>query len=152
MPDDLLKRALDVTIEDIQDYVGGRGYRNQFESGWQALHIDQPFAGRAVTAQFMPTRADMVSAIQAEGKAEGRVGTGTNTWVINELVMGDTLVADGFGKIVGGTLIGSNLGSGIAAKNPFRFHIRRRHQGSGGKPGNPFSQWVLSRLRSWGLV
>ena len=116
LPDDLLKRALDVTIEDIQDYVGGRGYRNQFESGWQALHIDQPFAGRAVTAQFMPTRADMVRAIQAEGKAEGRVGTGTNTWVINELVMGDTLVADGFGKIVGGTLIGSNLGSGIAAR------------------------------------
>lgn len=116
VPDSLLKRALDVTIEDIQGYVSSRGYRNQYEGGWQALHIDQPFAGRAVTAQFMPTRADMVNAIQAEGKAEGRVGTGTNTWVINELVMGDTLVADGFGKIVGGTLIGSNLGSGIAAK------------------------------------
>jgi len=29
--------------------------------------------------------------------------------------MGDTMVCDGYGKIVEGTLIGSNLGSGIAA-------------------------------------
>ena len=56
----------------------------------------------------------MRSAIAAEGTKEGRV-SGTNSWVINELQMGDTMVADGFGKIVEGTLIGSNLGSGIAA-------------------------------------
>jgi regulator of RNase E activity RraA len=29
--------------------------------------------------------------------------------------MGDTMVADGYGKVIEGTLIGSNLGSGIAA-------------------------------------
>ena len=56
----------------------------------------------------------MAAAVAAEGKAEGRV-SGTNSWVINELQMGDTMVADGYGKIVEGTLIGSNLGSGIAA-------------------------------------
>ncbi len=115
VPDDLLKRALDTTIEDVWGYVRAQGYTNQFEGGWQALHIDQPFAGRALTAQFMPRRPDMANAIAAEGKAEGRVGGGTNSWVINELQMGDTLVADGFGKIIEGTLIGSNLGSGIAA-------------------------------------
>jgi len=71
-------------------------------------------AGRALTAQFMPSRPDMVRAVAAEGKAEGRV-SGTNSWVINELQMGDTMVADGYGKIIEGTLIGSNLGSGIAA-------------------------------------
>ena len=75
---------------------------------------DKPFAGRALTAQFMPSRPDMVRAVAAEGKAEGRV-SGTNSWVINELQMGDTMVADGYGKIIEGTLIGSNLGSGIAA-------------------------------------
>jgi regulator of RNase E activity RraA len=52
--------------------------------------------------------------VAAEGKAEGRV-SGTNSWVTNELKMGDTMVCDGYGKIVEGTLIGSNLGSGIAA-------------------------------------
>jgi len=56
----------------------------------------------------------MRNAVAAEGKAEGRV-SGTNSWVINELKMGDTMVADGYGKIIEGTLIGSNLGSGIAA-------------------------------------
>jgi regulator of RNase E activity RraA len=112
--DNLLERALDVSIEDMWDYLRGQGYTNQFESGWQALHKEKPFAGRALTAQFMPRRPDMAAAVAAEGKAEGRV-SGTNSWVINELQMGDTMVADGYGKIVEGTLIGSNLGSGIAA-------------------------------------
>jgi 4-hydroxy-4-methyl-2-oxoglutarate aldolase len=114
VPDSLLVRALDVSIEDIWDFLRGQGYVNQFETGWQALHADKPFAGRALTAQFMPRRPDMANAVAAEGKAEGRV-SGTNSWVINELQMGDTMVADGYGKIVEGTLIGSNLGSGIAA-------------------------------------
>jgi regulator of RNase E activity RraA len=114
VPDNLLERVLDVSIEDIWDYLRGQGYVNQFEGGWQALHIEKPFAGRALTAQFMPRRPDMATAIAAEGKTEGRV-SGTNSWVINELQMGDTMVADGYGKVVEGTLIGSNLGSGIAA-------------------------------------
>jgi len=112
--DGLLQRALDVSIEDVWDYLRAQGYTSQFEAGWQALHIEKPFAGRALTAQFMPQRPDMQAAIAAEGKSEGRV-SGTNSWVINELRMGDTMVADGYGKIVEGTLIGSNLGSGIAA-------------------------------------
>ncbi|HLH33818.1 MAG TPA: hypothetical protein VKX41_04040 [Alloacidobacterium sp.] len=114
VPDDLLKRALDVSIEDVWDYLREKGYRCQFEGGWQALHIDKPFAGRALTAQYMPLRPDMARAIKAEGKAEGRV-SGNNSWPINELKEGDVYVADGFGKIIEGTLIGSNLGSGIAA-------------------------------------
>jgi 4-hydroxy-4-methyl-2-oxoglutarate aldolase len=112
--DNLLERALAVSIEDIWDFLRGQGYVNQFDTGWQALHSDKPFAGRALTAQFMPQRPDMAAAVSAEGKKEGRV-SGTNSWVINELQMGDTMVADGYGKIIEGTLIGSNLGSGIAA-------------------------------------
>lgn len=114
VPDDLLKRALDVSIEDVWDYLREQGYHNQFEGDWQALHIEKPFAGRALTAQYMPLRADMQKAILAEGKAEGRV-SGNNSWPINELQIGDVYVADGFGKVVDGTLIGSNLGNGIAA-------------------------------------
>jgi regulator of RNase E activity RraA len=114
VPDGLLERALDVSIEDVWDYLRGQGYGNQFDGGWQALHIDKPFAGRALTAQFMPRRPDMAAAVAAEGKTEGRV-SGTNSWVIDELQMGDTMVVDGYGKIIEGTIIGSNLGSGIAA-------------------------------------
>jgi regulator of RNase E activity RraA len=112
--DDLIKRVVDISIEDLWDFLRANGYRNQFESGWQALHIEKPFAGRALTAQYMPTRPDMVKAIQAEGKAEGRVG-GNNMWPINECQIGDVYVADGFGKIIEGTLIGSNLGNAVAA-------------------------------------
>ena len=114
LPDALLKRAVDMSIEDVWDFLRSHGYQNQFEGGWQALHIEKPFAGRALTAQYMPTRPDMAKAITAEGKVEGRVG-GTNMWPINELQIGDVYVADGFGKIIEGTLIGSNLGNGIAA-------------------------------------
>ena len=111
--DDLLKRAVQLSIEDVWEFLRSKGYDNQFESGWQALHIEKPFAGRALTAQYMPTRPDMTAAIKAEGKAEGRVG-GNNMWPINELQIGDVYVADGFGKIVEGTLIGSNLGNAVA--------------------------------------
>ena len=103
-----------MSIEDVWEYLRGQGYTNQFEAGWQGLHIDKPFAGRALTAQFMPSPARHGRRVAAEGKTEGRV-SGTNSWVINELQMGDTMVCDGYGKIIEGTLIGSNLGSGIAA-------------------------------------
>lgn len=114
LSDALLERARDVSIEDVWDYLRRQGYNCQFESGWQALHSDKPLVGRALTAQYMPLRPDMRRAILAEGKGEGRVSF-NNSWPINELVMGDVYVADGYGKIIEGTLIGSNLGSGIAA-------------------------------------
>jgi len=112
--DDLLKRVLDVSIEDLWDYLRDKGYNCQFDTGFQMLHPDKPFAGRALTAQYMPLRRDMYEAIAAEGKREGRV-SGNNSWPIAELQIGDMYIADGFGKVVEGTLIGSNLGSGIAA-------------------------------------
>jgi len=73
LPDTLLKRAVDMSIEDIWDFLRAQGYQNQFEAGWQALHIEKPFAGRALTAQYMPIRPDMAKAIATEGKSEGRV-------------------------------------------------------------------------------
>jgi regulator of RNase E activity RraA len=129
LPDDLLKRAVDCTIEDIWGFLRQRGYVNQYESGWHMLHENRPFAGRALTAQYMPSRPDMTAAIDAEGKAEGRV-SGHNSWPIAELQDGDVYVADGYGKIVEGTLIGSNLGNGIYGKshNGFVFNASIRDQ------------------------
>ena len=117
LPDSLLERAKDMTIEDIWDFLQEHGYQNQFEPNCQALHDDKVMVGRAMTAQYMPTRADMQKAIDAEGKAEGRVfgrEVENNSWPIAELVEGDVYVADGYGKIEYGALIGSNLGNGIA--------------------------------------
>jgi 4-hydroxy-4-methyl-2-oxoglutarate aldolase len=97
--DDLLKRVVDVSIEDLWDYLRDKGYNCQFDTGFQMLHPDKPFAGRALTAQYMPLRRDMYDAIASEGKREGRV-SGNNSWPIAELQVGDMYVADGFGKVV----------------------------------------------------
>jgi len=35
LPDGLLKRAVDVSIEDVWDYLQEKGYRCQFDGGWQ---------------------------------------------------------------------------------------------------------------------
>ena len=112
-PTPLIERAKAMTMEDVWGYLRSHGYQNQFEGNWMALHEDKVMVGRALTAQYMPVRADMQKAITAEGKAEGRI-QGTNMWPIAELVQDDVYVADGWGKIEYGTLIGSNLGNGIA--------------------------------------
>lgn len=114
VPDSVIERARDLTIEDVWSYLRRHGYQNQFEGNWQALHMDKPIVGRALTAQYMPTRPDMTNAIMAEGKKEGFIAPGNNSWPIQILQHGDVYVADGYGKIEYGTLIGSNLGNGIA--------------------------------------
>jgi len=114
--DDILRRMKNIGIEDAWAVLRNEGYRNQFEGGWQMLHQDVLIVGRALTAQYMPTRPDVKKMIDEGGKAEGRIG-GSNSWPIDMLQKGDVYVADGMGKIVDGTLIGDNLGNSIFAKS-----------------------------------
>ena len=114
--DDILERMKSVSIEEAWGVLRNEGYHNQFEGGWKPLHDDVPIVGRALTAQYMPNRPDVADQIKKKGKADGRVGN-TNSWPIDMLVNGDVYVADCFGKIVDGTLIGDNLGNAIFAKS-----------------------------------
>ncbi len=116
VPDALLKRIKNISIEEAWGVLRNKGFENQFEGNWMMLREDQPFAGRALTAQYMPTRPDLEEVLKASGKKEGRIGS-SNSWPIDELKQGDVYVADGFGKIVDGTLIGDNLGNAIYAKS-----------------------------------
>ncbi len=116
VPDNILQRMKNISIEDAWAVLRNEGYRNQFEGGWQILHQDVPVVGRALTAQYMPSRPDVKKMIDDGGKAEGRIG-GSNSWPIDMLQKGDAYVADGMGKIVDGTLIGDNLGNSIFAKS-----------------------------------
>lgn len=113
--DSLVKRLANISLEDTWQYLMNQGYNNQFESGWKNIHPENVLVGRVVTAQFMPSRPDVDSIIKAKGKAEGRIGA-TNSWPIDLLKMGDVYVADGFSKVINGTLIGDNLGNAIYAK------------------------------------
>lgn len=116
IPDELLERARNIGIEEAWTVLKNEGYNNQFESGWKLVHDDVPVVGRAVTAVFMPSRPDMEKNIKERGARQGRKGN-TNAWPIEVLSKGDVYVADGFGKIKGGTLIGDNLGNSIYAKS-----------------------------------
>lgn len=114
--DDILKRMRNVSIEEAWGILRNEGYQNQFEAGWQMIHQDVPVVGRALTAQYMPARPDVRKTLEADGKAEGRIGA-SNSWPIDMLQKGDVYVADGFGKVIDGTLIGDNLGNSIYAKS-----------------------------------
>ena len=113
--DELLKRAAKINIDDAWTALKNAGYNNQFEGGWKLVNDTIPVAGRALTAMFMPSRPDVEKSIKDRGIQQGRKGN-TNAWPIDMLTKGDVYVADGFGKINGGTLIGSTLGNAIYAK------------------------------------
>jgi regulator of RNase E activity RraA len=114
--DDILRRMKRVSIEEAWATLRSHGYDNQFEGGWQMIHNEVPVVGRALTAQYMPTRAELAKRMLDRGHQEGRIGP-MNSWPIDALQLGDVYVADGFGKVHEGTLIGDNLGNSIFAKS-----------------------------------
>lgn len=117
VPDAILERLKNCTLEQIWGYLGRKGYRNQVEKDWLILKPGNTMVGRVVTAQFMPSRPDLDTLVREEGKAEGRSQHGgINIWPIDVLTKGDIYVADGYGKVKDGTLIGSSLGNAIYGK------------------------------------
>ncbi|MDH4092673.1 MAG: RraA family protein [Cyclobacteriaceae bacterium] len=115
--DDMLVRLQNATLEQIWGYLRNKGFNNQVESNWVILKPGETMVGRVVTAQFMPARPDLETYVKAQGLAEGRnQHGGKNIWPIDVLTKGDIYVADGFGKIKDGTLIGSSLGNAVYGK------------------------------------
>jgi len=116
--DELLGRLKNISIEEAWGFLRNRGYQNQYEGDWLIINPDEPMTGRVVTAQYMPLRPDLENYIKEQGKIENRAQQGgTNSWPIDILVEGDVYVADAYGKIIDGTLIGDNLGNSIYAKS-----------------------------------
>ncbi len=113
---ELLERLKKISIEEAWGYLRNKGYNNQFERGWKMIHDDKPFVGRALTAVYMPLRPEYNDRYLEKGKAEGRIGA-SNSWPIDMLQEGDVYVADCYGKVFEGTLIGDNLGNAIYAKS-----------------------------------
>lgn len=116
--DELLGRLKNISIEEAWGFLRNRGYQNQYEGDWLIINPDEPMTGRVVTAQYMPLRPDLENYIKEQGKIENRAQQGgTNSWPIDILVEGDVYVADAYGKIIDGTLIGDNLGNSIYTKS-----------------------------------
>ncbi|SMG49813.1 RraA family protein [Arenibacter troitsensis] len=117
IPDDLLERAKKIGIDDAWTVLENEGYKNQFEGNWKMVHDEVPVVGRALTALFMPSRPDVEKNIKERGiNSQGRKGN-TNSWPIEVLTKGDVYVADSFGKIDAGTLMGATLATSIYSKS-----------------------------------
>jgi 4-hydroxy-4-methyl-2-oxoglutarate aldolase len=116
--DAILERLKKISVEEAWGVLRNKGYQNQFENDWTIINPGEVMTGRVVTAQYMPLRPDLEKYVKTQGKAEGRGQQGgTNSWPIDILTNGDVYVADAYGKIVDGTLIGDNLGNSIYAKS-----------------------------------
>ncbi len=142
--DAILKRLKHVAMEEAWGYLRSKGFNNQYEGNWQIINPDSAMTGRVVTAQYMPSRPDLVKLIKQTGVSEGRDSSGgTNSWPINVLQPGDVYVADGYERIIDGTLIGSNLGNAIYAnsQNGVIFNASVRDM-AGLKEIKGFNGWV----------
>jgi len=123
--DDILKRMKNVSVTQAWGIVRDAGYLNCYENaaGWSVMYPDEAIVGRVLTAQYMPSHPDYNRLIMLQGRAEGRIGNlpvrqaGSNSWPIDMLKKGDVYVADCFGKVLDGTLIGDNLGNAIYANS-----------------------------------
>jgi regulator of RNase E activity RraA len=112
--DAILERLKNISIEEAWGVLRNKGFYNQFEGDWTIIHPEAAMTGRVVTAQYMPLRPDLEKYVKDQGIKENRSQKGgTNSWPIDVLVPGDVYVADGYGKIADGTLIGDNLGNSI---------------------------------------
>jgi 4-hydroxy-4-methyl-2-oxoglutarate aldolase len=112
VPDGLLRRLRHVSLEEAWGIVTAAGHRNKFEGDWHVMYPDRPMVGRALTAAFLPSSPELEKRMAAAAREAGLQGA-MNQFPIYMLAPGDVYVADGFGKVEDGTLIGDNLGQAI---------------------------------------
>jgi regulator of RNase E activity RraA len=117
--DSHLARLSKVTIEEAWEFLMAKGYENQFENfsgtnenSWVIIHPEQEMIGRVFTAQYMPMRFDFDDYLQEVGKKQG-INRVNNNLPVTSLSEGDIYVADSFGKIADGTLLGDAVGGTV---------------------------------------
>jgi len=120
VPDALLEKLRDMSAEEVLG-LNQRGYRNQWEAGWQVLHPAKTMVGRAVTLQLMPLRPDVSEVDQAARRAKNQLRLSHQT-AIDMLQKDDVLVVDACGAQFGG-VIGDNLAYYIMKKTGVGFVI-----------------------------
>lgn len=116
VPDAILDRMKNVTLEEAWATLRNAGYEQQYEDGWFTLYPDKILVGRALTSTWIPGRLDLQRVIEADGKVEGRKGA-PNAWPVDMLQQRDVYVSDHFGLKVNGPSIGDNVGNAIYARS-----------------------------------
>jgi len=116
VPDGILERMRRVTISQAWGVLRGDEFHWQYEGGWVCTQPGKVLVGRAVTACYMPRRDDVRKQIFERAHAAGCIGDQVS-WTIDTLVPGDVYVADVFGKVADGPIMGDNLSTSILAKS-----------------------------------
>ncbi|GAB2979866.1 hypothetical protein GCM10027049_14020 [Mucilaginibacter puniceus] len=115
VPDDIIARMKDVSIEEAWATMGTRSYGYQLAEDWPIIiNPDSVLVGRAFTTTFMPYRGDVWKAIEDRGKKAGLKGQ--NVWGVEQLQKGDVYVADQFGIHKNGPTIGDRVAADIYRK------------------------------------
>jgi len=114
--DNILERMKKISLEQAWSVLRAEGYPQQYEENWKNIHAGETLVGRVLTAQYMPLRKEVRELLENKGAKDGRIGDMVS-WPIDLLSKGDVYVADSYGKIENGPIIGDNLGTSIAAKS-----------------------------------
>ena len=109
VPDSVLEKFRAMSAEEILPIVR-RGYPNQYVDGFRILSPGKVMVGRAMTLQLMPSRPDISDVDQKEwaAKASGQPRLSHQT-ALDMLQKGDVFVADAFGNLDAGGIVGDNL-------------------------------------------
>ena len=116
VPDSILERMEGVTLTQAWGVLRNEGYEWQFERGFMCTQPGKILVGRALTAMYMPRRPAMRKLMEEKGERCGCIGDQIS-WPIDMLVKDDVYVADVYGKIERGPIIGDNLSTAIYAKS-----------------------------------
>ncbi|MBX3050417.1 MAG: hypothetical protein KF753_03015 [Caldilineaceae bacterium] len=116
VPDSILERMRAVTITEAWGILRGDGFHYQYAGDFICTHPNEVLVGRALTAMYMPRRPDMRALMEEKGVRVGAIGDQIS-WPIDMLVPGDVYVADVYGKIEQGAVIGDNLATSILRKS-----------------------------------
>lgn len=116
VPDSLLERLKNVSVTHAWSILRGEGYAHQYEGDFKCVNPGQAMVGRAVTAVYMPRRPEIRKIMDDKGCKEGRIGDQIS-WPIDVLVNGDVYVADTYGLVENGPIIGDNLATSIYARS-----------------------------------
>lgn len=114
--DGIIERMRHVTVTQAWGVLRGDGYHHQYADGFVCTHPGGVLVGRALTALYMPRRPEMRRVMEEKGSRLGCIGDQIS-WPIDMLVPGDVYVADVYGKIDQGAIIGDNLATSIWSKS-----------------------------------
>lgn len=112
VPDSLLERVKSLSVEEAWGALRNKGYHRQFEGDFEILHPGQKLVGRAVTAQYLPARPDLVEVVDRDAQAKG-LARGNTQKVIDVLQKNDVPVVDVMGAAPGHNFGGDNLAAAV---------------------------------------